>query len=63
MPLGVALDIRDKSLFAQVIKIAEFNDLVENLLPHLLGLEKAFRDEILTQVISRIPASCTLLVI
>lgn len=58
MPLGVALDTKDQALFARVIKIAEFNDLVENLLPHLLSLEKAFRDEILTQVINRIPASC-----
>lgn len=38
MALGVALDTQDESLFARVIKIAEFNDLVENLLPHLLGL-------------------------
>lgn len=38
MALGVALDTEDQSLFARVIKIAEFNDLVENLLPHLLGL-------------------------
>lgn len=60
MPLGVALDTQDTALFAKVLKVAPFNDFVENLLPHLLGLDIEFRGQILELVTERIPSSCTL---
>lgn len=58
MPLGVSLDTRDSALFARVLKVAEFNDFVETLLPHLLGLDIEFRRQILELVTERIPPSC-----
>lgn len=56
MPLGIAIDTLDRSLFARVLSVAEFNDFVENLLPHLLGLELEFRKDILARVVERIPS-------
>jgi hypothetical protein len=56
MPLGVALDTQDRHLFARVLSVAEFNDFVENLLPHLLGLELEFRKDILSRVVESIPS-------
>ena len=50
MPLGVAIDTQDVELFARVFKIAEFNEFVEVLLPHLLGLDIEFRSKILNIV-------------
>ena len=50
MPLGIALDTHDCNLFARVFKIAEFNDFVEVLIPHLLGLDITFRSKILSIV-------------
>jgi len=47
MPLGVALDTQDCELFGRLYKIAEFNDFVEILLPHLLTLDLGFRAKIL----------------
>jgi hypothetical protein len=57
MPLGIALDTRDKDLFSRVLAVAEFNDFVESLLPHLLGLDVEFRNDILARVVERIPAT------
>jgi 26S proteasome regulatory subunit N2 len=58
MPLGVALDTRDRQLFARVLAGADFNEFVENLLPHLLGLDLDFRRDILAAVVTRIPDRC-----
>jgi hypothetical protein len=63
MPLGVALDTQDSALFARVLKVAPYNDFVENLLPHLLGLDIEFRGQILELVTERIPPSCTICII
>jgi hypothetical protein len=55
MPLGIAIDTLDRSLFARILSVAEFNDFVESLLPHLLGLDLEFRKDILAKVVERIP--------
>jgi 26S proteasome regulatory subunit N2 len=55
LPLGVALDTHDRDLFSRVLAVAEFNDFIESLLPHLLGLEVEFRKDILARVAERIP--------
>lgn len=55
MPLGIAIDTRDKDLFSRVLSVSEFNDFVETLLPHLLGLDIDFRNAILTKVVERVP--------
>jgi 26S proteasome regulatory subunit N2 len=47
LPLGISLDTKDVVLFCKVFKVAEFNDFVENLLPHLNGLDLCFRSQIL----------------
>ena len=38
-----------------MLRVAEFNELVETLLPHLLRLEVDFRGAILGQVVERMP--------
>mgnify|MGYP000938582880 FL=1 len=40
MPLGIALETKDRGLFSRVLSVAEFHDFVENLLPHLVGLDQ-----------------------
>lgn len=50
MPLGIAIDTLDGDLFCSVFKIAEFNEFLEVLLPHLLGLDVDFRNSILKVV-------------
>jgi len=61
MPLGVALDTQDCELFGRLYKIAEFNDFVEILLPHLLTLDLGFRAKILDIVGQNIPTQCNLI--
>jgi len=43
MPLGIALDTHDNILFQRIFSTAEFNEFIETLLPHLLGLDIEFR--------------------
>lgn len=57
MPLGIALETHDPELFGRVLAIAEFNDFVEVLLPHLLGLDIEFRSKILSLVTDKIPST------
>ncbi len=61
MPLGVALDTQDCELFSRVFKVAQFNEFIETLNPHLLGLDVGFRKQILDLVVERIPPSCNIL--
>jgi len=59
MPLGIAIDTLDAELFGNVFKIAEFNEFLEVLLPHLLGLDIDFRSKILKIVSEKTPSKCT----
>jgi hypothetical protein len=54
----VALDTQDEVLFARVFKVAEFNEFIETLIPHLGALDLEFRNNVLTQVAERIPKTC-----
>lgn len=48
MPLGIALETKDRGLFSRVLNVAEFHDFVDNLLPHLVGLDLEFKKDILS---------------